>query len=65
MRDQCLVERVYVLHVAELRRTRTQTWIIFDLAGADYLADNDDFSMIIFGPMLSHKVGKYTDILSQ
>ena len=27
-----------------------------DLAGADYLFDNDYFSMIIFGPMLSPKV---------
>ena len=26
-----------------------QKWI--DLAGADYLADNDDFLMIIFGAM--------------
>ena len=29
-------------------------WI--DLAGADYLTDNDKFSMIIFGAMLSPKV---------
>ena len=37
-------------------RFDTHTWI--DLAGADYLSDNDYFSMIIFGAITSPKVSK-------
>ena len=35
----------------------THKWI--DLAGADYLTDNDDFSVILFGPITSPKVSLY------
>ena len=35
-------------------RFDTHKWI--DLAGADYLTDNDDISVIFFGPITSPKV---------
>ena len=38
-------------------RFDTHKWI--DLAGADYLTNNDDISVIFFGPMLSPKVSSW------